>query len=137
NFLVAAAATAITTATAAAATATAVTAAATTAVATTTTTTAAKAAAAGSAGLHGTGFVDHEVTAAEILAMHALDGGLGFGIAAHFDKAETLGAAGVALHHDLGAAHRAEPAEGLLQILITEGIGQIAHVKFVAHEGLL
>src|SRR3989344_3680903 len=47
-----------------------------------TTVAAAEAAATGSAGLHGTGFVDHEVTAAEIGAMHALDGGLGFSIAA-------------------------------------------------------
>ena len=40
-------------------------------------------------------------------------------------------------YHDLGAADRAVLAEGLLQVFVAEGIGQIAHVKFVAHEGLL
>ena len=51
---------------------------------------AAEAAATWSPWLHGTGFVDHEVTAAEVGAMHALDGRLGFSIAAHFDKAEAF-----------------------------------------------
>ena len=94
-FLVAATATAVTTATTAAATAAttttaAVTAATTTAVTAATTVAAAEAAATWSAWLHRTGFVDNEITAAEVGAMHALDGGLGFSIAAHFDKAETL-----------------------------------------------
>ena len=37
----------------------------------------------------------------------------------------------------LGAANRAVLAEGLLQIFVAERVGQVAHVKFVAHEGLL
>src|SRR6218665_196992 len=96
-----------------------------------------EAAAARSAGFHGAGFVDHQITAAEVLAMHALDRGLRLCVAAHFDQTQTLGAAGVALHHALGAADRAVLAEGLLQVFVAKGIGQIAHVKFVAHEGLL
>ena len=75
--------------------------------------------------------------AAELLAMHARNCGLGLSGAAHFDEAEALGAASVALHHDLGALHCAEGAKSLLEIAIAEGIGQVAHVQFVAHEGLL
>jgi hypothetical protein len=44
--------------------------------------------------------------------VQALDGGLRFGIAAHFDKAETLGTAAVALHNHIGAVDGAEFAEG-------------------------
>ena len=69
--------------------------------------------------------------------MHALDCSLCFCIAAHFDKAEALRTAGVTFHHDLGAGDRAVLAEGLFQIAVAERVGQIAHVKFVAHEGLL
>ena len=131
--LVTAAATAVAATTAAVAAATA----ATTAAVAATTVAAAEATATGRTWFHRTGFVHDQITAAEVLAMHALDGCLCFGIAAHFDKAETLGTAGVTLHHDLGAANRAELAESLLQILVAERIGQVAHVKFVAHEGLL
>lgn len=143
--LVAATATAVTTTAAATAAATAVAAAIATAVATTTiaaavaaaiATTVAAATAAGGTGFHGTGFIDDQITATKVLTVHALDSGLGFGIAAHFDKAETFGAASVALHHDLGARNSTVLAKGLFQILIAERVGQVAHVKFVAHEGL-
>ena len=132
--LVTATATAVTTT--AATTATAVTAAATTVAAATIATAVTAATATGRTGFHRTGFVDDQITATQILTMHALDGGLGFGIAAHFDKAETFRAAGVALHHDLGARNSTVLAKSLFQILIAERVGQVAHVKFVAHEGL-
>jgi hypothetical protein len=67
------------------------------------------------------------------LAVHAIDGGLGFSVAAHFDKAEAFGAACVALHHHLGTADAPEGAEGLFQIVVTHAVGQVAHVQFVAH----
>ena len=67
------------------------------------------------------------------MAMQAIDGSLGFRLAAHFHKAEALGTAGVALHHDLGAHHIAELAELLLQIVVAHSVGQVAHVQFVAH----
>ena len=73
-----------------------------TAAATKTTTETARA---GWAWLHGTSFVDHEITATQRGTVHAFDGSLRFGIAAHFDEAKTFGAAGVTLHHDLGARH--------------------------------
>jgi hypothetical protein len=58
---------------------------------------------------------------------------LGFSIAAHFDKAETFRTPCIALHHDLGAAYSAVGCKGLLKIFVTEGIRQVAYVKFVAH----
>src|SRR6185312_14473023 len=131
---VAVAAAAVTAAAATTAAAAAVTAATTTtAVATTTE----AATAARRTGLHWASLVDDQVTAADRLAVHTLDRRLGFGIAAHFDKAEALGAPGVALHHDLGAGDGTELAECLLHVFVAERIGQIAHVKFVAHKGLL
>src|SRR6185369_11366368 len=82
---------------------------------------------------HGTGFIDHHAAAAQGLAVHARDGGLGFRIAAHFHKAEALGAAGVAFHHHLGARDVAELGERLFEIAIANGIRKIADVEFVAH----
>src|SRR6218665_2955703 len=69
--------------------------------------------------------------------MQAFDGGLGFRLAGHFDKAETFGAAGVALHHDFRAVDAAVCAEGLVHVVVAEGIGQVAHIQSVAHAGLL
>src|SRR6185369_14282982 len=82
---------------------------------------------------HGTGFIDHHAAPAQGLAVHARDGGLGFRIAAHFHKAEALGAAGVAFHHHLGARDVAELGERLFEIAIANGIRKIADVEFVAH----
>ena len=75
--------------------------------------------------------------AAHVLAMQAIDGCLGFGIAAHLDETKAFGTAGIALHHDLGAGHCAELAELLQQVVVANSIGQVAHVKFVAHERTL
>jgi hypothetical protein len=68
------------------------------------------------------------------LAIHAVDRGLGFVIAAHFHKAEAFGAARIAFHHDFGAGHSTEFTEGLFQITVSYRISQVADVKFVAHE---
>ena len=90
--------------TAATAAATASTAAATAVTAAAATTSAAtEATATGRTGFHGTSLVHHETTAAVLLAVHAIDGRLRFRVAAHLDKTETFGAAGVTFHHDLGA----------------------------------
>jgi hypothetical protein len=69
------------------------------------------------------------------LAIHTVDGCLGFGIAAHFNKAKAFGAASVALHHDFSAGDSAKLTKGLFQVAIAHGIWQIADVKFVAHSG--
>src|SRR5256885_11190711 len=58
--------------------------------------------------LHGARFVHHEAAPAQWLAIHALNGCLCLGIAAHFDKPESLGAACVAFHHDRSEEHTSE-----------------------------
>jgi hypothetical protein len=85
-------------------------------------------------GFHGTRFVDNQATATQRRAVHAFDGSLRFGIAAHFYETKTFGATGVAFHHDLGASHRTELSERLLKIAVAYRIRQIADVQFVAHE---
>src|SRR4051794_36068532 len=57
--------------------------------------------------LTGLGLVDRQRAAVHLLAVHGLDGGLGFLVGAHLDEAEPLGAAGVAVHDDLRRLHRA------------------------------
>src|SRR5512133_3932579 len=121
----AAAVTAATTATTSAAAVTATATSATTEAATTS---------AGRTGLHRTGFVHHEATATVLLTVHAVDSSLCLSVAAHFHKAEALGAAGVTFHHDLGASDGTVCGKCLLQVFVTESVGQVAHVKFVAHE---
>jgi len=120
-----------------AATATVATAAAITTAIAATTAAAAKAARARGTGLHGARFVHHEAASAQWLAIHALNGCLCLGIAAHFDKPESLGAACVAFHHDPGAGDSAELAECLLQVVVTHTIGKVADVKLIAHQKLL
>ncbi len=79
-------------------------------------------------------FVHDDSAASNGLTVQTVDSGLCFCIGAHFDEAETFGAASVTIHHDLGRAHAAELGESVIQILIAHAVGQIAHVKFVAHE---
>jgi len=142
--LVAATATAVTTTAAATATAAASAAAVTTTAAATTvaaaaataaasTATKAAAASAGRTSFHGTCFVDDQTAATELLTVHAADSCLRFSVAAHFHKAEAFGTASVTFHHDLGAGNGTVGCKRLLQVFITERIGQVAHVKFVAH----
>src|SRR5262249_6996976 len=49
----------------------------------------------------GPGLVDGEDPTAHLLAVHAGDGGLGLGVAAHLDEAEPLGPPRVAVHDHL------------------------------------
>ena len=82
----------------------------------------------------GAGLVDHDRAAFKGLTVHAIDCGLRFGIGAHFDKAKTFGATGVAIHHDLGRRDGAKLRKRDLQRFVTDAVGQIAHVEFVSHE---
>ena len=113
----------------AAATIAAAEAAATTAV----TTAAVRAAEAARTLFAGASLVDDDGTAADRLAVQAVDGCLGFGIRAHLDEAEALRAAGFAVHHDLGGLDRAELGESSVQFFVANAVGQVAHVEFVAH----
>jgi hypothetical protein len=68
------------------------------------------------------------------LAVHAIDGRLGFVVAAHFHKTKTLGTARVTFHHDFGAGHHAKLTKSLFQISVSNRIWQVANVKFIAHK---
>ncbi len=63
-------------------------------------------------------FIDDHVTSIHGLAIHAADGCLRLRIAGHFHKAEALGAAAVAVHHDLGRRYSAEVREALVQGMV-------------------
>ena len=80
-----------------------------------------------------TRLVDDDRATVERLAVHAVDGCLGFRIRAHLDEAEALRAPRVAVHHDLGRRDRAVLREGLLEVIVTDVVRQVADVKFVAH----
>jgi hypothetical protein len=54
-------------------------------------------------------------------------------IIGHFHKAEAFGATRIALHHHACAGHAAKRAEGGLQIIVTNGIWQIANVQSITH----
>jgi hypothetical protein len=100
-----------------------------------TTTAATETTATGRAGFHGASDVDGQVTTRHVFAMQALDGGFGFSWAGHFDKAKSFGAAGVALHHDFGGLNLTKGGEVLLEIVVTNRVGQVTDVEFVAHDG--
>lgn len=133
------------TTTAAAATTVATTAAAATTVAAATTTFAATATAAATVGaaeaswtlFTRAGFVDNNGATSHRLTVQAIDSRLCFCIRGHFNETETLGATSFTIHHDLGRRHSTVFGECIHQILIAHGVGQIAHVKFVAHERAL
>ena len=133
------AAAATTVATTAAAAATTVAAATTTFAATATATAAATVGAAEASWTLFTraGFVDNNGATSHRLTVQAIDSRLCFCIRGHFNETETLGATSFTIHHDLGRRHSTVFGECIHQILIAHGVGQIAHVKFVAHERAL
>ncbi len=79
------------------------------------------------------GFVDDHSAAINRLAVHAIDGSLRFRVIAHLHKAEALGAAGLAVHHDLGRRDVAELRKSLEQRIVAHRISQITDVQFVSH----
>ena len=78
-------------------------------------------------------FVDNDGSAFKVLAVHAADGRLRFRVAAHLDKAEALGAAGITVHHYLGRADSTKLRKGLLQTFVTHCVCEVTDVEFVAH----
>jgi hypothetical protein len=77
--------------------------------------------------------VDHHGATFQVFAVHASDGCLCFCIRAHFYKAEALRTTRFTVHHDLGRSHGPEGRKILLKVFITNTVGQVAHVEFVAH----
>jgi hypothetical protein len=81
-----------------------------------------------------TGFIHGERPAVVLGAVDAADRGLGLFIAAHFDKAKTLAAAGVAIHDHFGALNRSEFTKQLVEIRVRNVITQIANVQLLSHD---
>ena len=94
---------------------------------------AAKATRARRTGFHGTCFIDHQAATTQRLAVHALNSRLCFCFAAHFHKAEALGAAGVAFHHDTRTGDCTKLAECLLQVIVAHTIRKVADIQLIAH----
>lgn len=81
----------------------------------------------------GAGQVHDDRAAVNGHAVQGADGGLGDFGGGHFHKAEALGSAGFAVHHDLGGGDPAEFGKVAFQGGIGHGVGQVAHVDFAAH----
>src|SRR5688572_2519824 len=73
-------------------------------------------AAAAAAVLAGPGLVDGQGPAVGLLAVEGGDGRLRLLVGLHLHEAEALGAAGVAVHDDLGRLHRAVGLEQLREV---------------------
>ena len=104
------------------------------AIATATTAAAATEATAAGTFFTGLGFIDRQGTAAMFLAVEGGDRGLSLGIAAHLDKAETLGAAAVTIHDDLRAGDRAVRPEQLFESCTVNIVAQITDIQFFTHD---
>lgn len=83
----------------------------------------------------GLGFVNGERPSAYFFAVQRTNGGLSLLIAAHLDKAETLGAAGFPIANDLSRFDRTELLKQPLQITVGRVIGQVADVQLLRHAG--
>ena len=107
-----------------------VTAASAAAVTTTATTAAAEAAATAATAAFslGAGFIDVEGAAVEVFAVEAGDGRLAFGLRAHFDKAETLGAVRHFVDDYARAAHLTIGLELRAEVVLGGVVGKVAYV---------
>jgi hypothetical protein len=83
--------------------------------------------------LSGARFVHNHSATAELLAMHTCNGSLCLSVIGHFDESETFGAASIALHHHACTGHATKRAESGLQIIVTNGIWQVANVQSITH----
>ncbi len=71
--------------------------------------------------------------AGKILAIELLDGGLGLGIGAHRDEAETAGTVRVPIHNDLDGRNRAALLKDFLQFGFGGLIREVGDVETIAH----
>ena len=78
-----------------------------------------------------TGDVHGEVTAADVLAMQALNGLLSRFGAGHGDEREAPGLAGLAVEHEVNFHDRAERGEGVLQVVLGRGEREVPDEQFV------
>ncbi len=114
---------------AATATAVATTAAATATVATAATAAAAATEPATATGRLGSGFVDGQVTAHEILAVEGCDRSLSLATIWHFHEAEATWAAGLAVHDEGCAGHLAVLGEEVAELVFRSSKREIADVQ--------
>jgi hypothetical protein len=128
---------AVATATAAAAAATTTTEPAPTATAAATTTVPTTTAAAAATLFARTSLIDGESAATVLVTVERLNGGLGFGVVRHFDKAKTLAAARVAIVDDLCRNNLPVSSEKLLKLRAINAVAQIPHVQLLTHWNLL
>lgn len=87
----------------------------------------------GAGGFTGAGEVDHDRASIHGHAVQCADGRLGHFSIGHFHESKSFGAAGFAVHHDLGGRHAAELGEVAFEGGVGHGVGQVAHVDFAAH----
>jgi hypothetical protein len=71
---------------------------------------------------------------AEVQSLNRLTGRIVIG---HFDEAEALAAACIAILNHLRATHLAEFREYFLELRAVNAVAQIAYIKFLTHERLL
>jgi hypothetical protein len=105
-----------------------------TATAIATATVATTAAAAGGAFFTGTGFIDREVTAVNVLAIQSLDRGFRRFLGFHGDKAEAAGAAAEFVHDQIHAGHGTVGGEKILKLVLSGVVGQVSDVQFRTHD---
>lgn len=88
--------------------------------------------------LHRTRFVDDYSPAAEIGAVELGNSRCRLFIGRHFHEAEAFAAAGELVHDDSGSFDSAYPSirEMLANLIVIDGIGQVADKKFLSHSSL-
>jgi len=79
------------------------------------------------------GNVDSERTAIEIGAVQRLDGFLSFLRGAHGDEPKAAGAAGHAVHHQVGLENRAVGGKRVLEIVFSGFEGKVSNKQLCAH----
>jgi hypothetical protein len=99
-----------------------------------TTTTAAAAEGAPATLFFRTGFVDREVTTADILSIDASDGRLGFRIRTHRHKGESAGTTAEFIHRDEHFGYGTMLREEIAQFALSRAESQITHIQFRTHD---
>ncbi len=84
--------------------------------------------------LHGTGFVDHDLPAADIRAIERGDRVLRILIAGHFNETKALGTPGIAIGDHAHRFDSARLSKKLTQTGFRSREGEIPHIKFLSHK---
>src|SRR6266853_3309687 len=79
------------------------------------------------------GDIDREGAAIQLLAVQGVNGLLSFLGGAHGDESEAAGAAGHAIHHQVGFGDRAMRREGVLQVVLGDLRGNNTKKQVITH----